>query len=256
MGSSGRAADGVDRRGLRAAASRIRVNAPRGLESSTRRIEPIREGVAQQHDVADPAGLGELRATRGGPREAAGAHEPRRADSPTKNGAITSCSSSTRLSIRNWVCTCPPPSTMRRRTPRSARSSATSGIVTCSPSPMTVATSPSSPRDPRLGLLRAVDQLLHVARTEERGRRRQVSAAVTVTFAGDDGSPDASRSIRRSSLRTSRRGIVATNGGRADHDRIALGAQLVDAVEVGRVRHGELAAATRCRGSRRSTSRS
>ncbi len=62
--------------------------------------------------------------------------------SPTKNGAITSCSSSARASAMNCVSSLPPPSTMRRCTPRPTRSSSTSPIVTRSPSPTTVAALP------------------------------------------------------------------------------------------------------------------
>ena len=71
--------------------------------------------VAQQHHVADLADVGELRAPAGVPGEAR-----RRArtcgawESPTNIGATTSCSSSTRSSVRNCVCTLPPPSTISR----------------------------------------------------------------------------------------------------------------------------------------------
>ena len=88
------------------------------------RPEPRRERVAQQHHVADLAHLGERRAPVRVPREARRrSRTAGRCESPTKNGATTSCSSSTRSSVRNWVCTVPPPSTISRSTPRAARSS-------------------------------------------------------------------------------------------------------------------------------------
>jgi uncharacterized membrane protein YbhN (UPF0104 family) len=39
-------------------------------------------------------------------------------ESPTKNGAMTRCSSSARPAVKNWVCIVPPPSTISRPTPR------------------------------------------------------------------------------------------------------------------------------------------
>ena len=129
-------------------------------------------------------------------------------DSPTKNGATTSCSSSARSSTRNCVCSRPPPSTISRRTPRSARSPTTSAIVT-----VVAERRPrwrrrrACARMPSAAASRAVDELLDIPFGEERrlpaAGRRSPSPSPSI---GEVGLPAARRSSRRSSLRTSSRG--------------------------------------------------
>src|SRR6266702_4231717 len=64
------------------------------------------------------------------------------AESPTKNGATASCSSSASPAARNCVCTDPPPSTSSRRTPRTARSARTRSSSTGFPASTTSAAAP------------------------------------------------------------------------------------------------------------------
>ena len=116
--------------------------------------EPRRERVAQQHHVADLADLGERRPPVRVPRERPSRTNRGARESPTKNGATTSCSSSARSSVRNCVCTVPPPSTISRCTPRAPRSSLSRRISTGWPPSTTVATGPSRERaSPTRGLV-------------------------------------------------------------------------------------------------------
>ena len=80
--------------------------------------EPLRQRIAQQHDIADGLRLGQRGASTGVPRELAVSDESLAAESPTKNGAMTRCSSSARSAVRNCVCIVPPPSTISRWMPR------------------------------------------------------------------------------------------------------------------------------------------
>ena len=81
-------------------------------------LEPGRHGVAQQHHVPDLLDVGQLCPLTGCQGKLPSRTKRGARESPTNSGATTRCSSSTRSSVRNCVCTVPPPSTISRSTPR------------------------------------------------------------------------------------------------------------------------------------------
>jgi hypothetical protein len=110
----------ANRRG--SASSGVRIVALGGLNAISPVLEARREGVPQEHDVADLPNVDERRPAaefqgKWPSRTNLGASE-----SPTNTGATLSCSSSTRSSVRNRVCTGRAASTISRSTPRAARS--------------------------------------------------------------------------------------------------------------------------------------
>ena len=181
-----------------------------------------------------------------------------RAISPTKNGAMTSCSSSTRSSTRNCVCSLPPPSTISRLTPR--HDEVVDDIRhrhAARPSPTTVAAVAEAARH-------ATQRCPAGSRrsSRHRPRRRTTTAAADrrspspSPSAGEHGRPVARRSEPPLVAAHQQSRIVTADRRRADHDRVALGAQLVDPIEVGGDSTSRAAGARRCRGIRRATSRS
>ena len=197
--------------------------AGRGAQSVGAVREPLGQGVAQQHHVAEllgsrPAAPGGRGATGSGPRPT----KRRAPGSPTKNGATTSCSSSTRSSARNWVCTAPPPSTISRRTPRACRSL---GEV-----------APSAPGRPRRRP-RSRRPSRAASSRRRRGCRRRPACrlpssakkrcdgssrprSVTVTLTGCSGRPRSSRAPPAVGVAHQQPRVVVADRGGADQDRV------------------------------------
>ena len=142
--------DYTRRRLAQAAAGRARGHRRPRRPAGPARIDGV-DAVSRSETAARARSAAAPRRRSGGPRRASRAGRGsmgngRRSrtvvarESPTKKGATTSCSSSTRLSVRNWVCTLPPPSTISRCTPRAPRSSLRRRILTRWPPSTTVAT--------------------------------------------------------------------------------------------------------------------
>ena len=105
------------------------------------------------------------------------------------------------------MCTTPPPSTMSRSTPRSARSSLSRRIRTCRPPSTTVATGPSRARASDTRGLEVYTSFSASPVVKKFERASRFTRSVTVIFIGDDASPRAVRSSRRACDRTSSRGL-------------------------------------------------
>ena len=135
--------------------------------------------------------------------------------------------------MRNWVCTLPPPSTISRRTPRAPRSSVSLRIWTRSATVDDGRHGSESRAGVNDARARAVDELLGRAGGEEVGARVQLHPL---------GHGHLDRRRRQSPSRPrlaavlgahEQPRVVRAHGVRPHQDRVARGADRVDAVEVG-----------------------
>lgn len=110
-------------------------------------VEPVRQRIAQEYDVADPAHLRQPGMAVGVPREAPVAAEPLRPGGAHEEGRHDQVLQLVREAGREELSEYrPAASTISRRTPRACRSPLIRRMSTSRPPSMTVAIAPSRQR--------------------------------------------------------------------------------------------------------------